>query len=134
MAARRATLGMRICAALLGVAALGDVWDIASWMAGWNDEPYSILIIHSLLFIVATASAIGLWRARRWSIGAVVLWGVGTAAFIVGLGPILALDQKARAGLWTGAAAVLVFALVVAAYARKHVDGPAVAVPAPTKT
>jgi hypothetical protein len=114
---------MRICAAFFAIAALGDVWDVTSWLAGWNDEPYSILVIHSLLFVVALAAAIGLWRATRWSIGVVVLWGVCTAAFIVALGPILALDAAARSGLWVGAATVLVIALVIAAYARKHVPG-----------
>jgi hypothetical protein len=123
MARRSGTLGMRICAAFFAVAALGDVWDVTSWAAGWNDEPYSILVIHAFLFFIALAAAIGLWRAAKWSIGVAVLWGVCTSAFIVGLGPILGLDAAARSGLWVGAAAVLVIALVIAAYARKHVGG-----------
>lgn len=114
---------MRLCAAFLAVAALGDVWDVTSTLAGWNDEPYAIIVIHSLLFVIASAAAIGLWRGRRWSVGAVVLWGVSCAVFIVGLGPLLALDSAARSGLWVGAATVLVIALVIAAYARHHVSG-----------
>jgi peptidoglycan/LPS O-acetylase OafA/YrhL len=114
---------MRLCAAFLGVAALGDVWDVVSTLAGWNDEPYAIIAIHCVLFVIASAAAIGLWRARRWSIGAVVLWGVSCAVFIVALGPLLALDSAARSGLWVGAATVLIIALVIAAYARHHVNG-----------
>ena len=122
---------MRLCAAILGVAALGDVWDVAGTLAGWDSEPYSILVIHSLLFVIASAAAIGLWRGRRWSVWAVVLWGVSCAAFIAGLGPLLGLDTAARSGLWVGAASVLIIALVIAAYARHHVDG---AIPSDVRT
>lgn len=116
---------MRLCAAFLGAAALGDVWDVASTLAGWNDEPYVILVIHAFLFVIAAAAAVGLWRQRRWAVGAVVLWGVSCAAFVVGLGPLLGLDSAARSGLWVGGATVLTIALVIAAYARHAVGGSA---------
>ena len=119
----RRTLGLRLCAAFLGLAALGDAWDVGGTLAGWNSEPYSILVIHGFLFVIASAAAIGLWRGRRWSVGAVVLWGAACAAFIAGLGPLLGLDSAARSGLWVGAASVLAIALIIAAYARRQVNG-----------
>ena len=130
MASRPVSKGMRILGALFGLTAASDLWQIVGTAIGWNDEPYLILVIHGVLFFLAAAASIALWRARQWSVGAVVLWGVCTSAFIVALGPILALGSAERSGLWIGAAAVLIVALVIAAYARRQVRGPVPGAPA----
>jgi hypothetical protein len=116
---------MRAFAVVLALAALADAWDVVSTLVGWNDEPWVIVVIHCLVFILAAAASLGLWRSARWAAAAVVLWGVAVAAFVVGLGPILGLDSAARGGLWVGGSSLLIFAFVVAAYARRHVRVPA---------
>lgn len=124
MASIRPALGMRILGVVFACAAASDVWNVGTVLVGWNEEPWVIVGIHVMIFVLAVACAVGLWRGRRWATPAVVLWGVATALFIVSLGPLLALESAERGGLWVGAATVLVFAFAVAAYARRHAVAP----------
>jgi hypothetical protein len=125
MATIRPALGMRILGVVFAIAAASDAWNVGTVLLGWNEEPWVIVGIHVMIFVIALACAVGLWRGKRWATPAVVLWGVATALFIVSLGPLLVLEPAARGGLWVGAAAVLVFAFAVAAYARRHIVAPA---------
>ena len=71
----------------------------------------------------AVASGVGVWRQAKWTPYAIAAWGVESAAMIVLLGPLLALDPAARNGLWVGAAIVLGMAAGSVWYLRRSMSG-----------
>ena len=64
-----------------------------------------------------------MWRQAKWTLYAIAAWGVESAAMIVLLGPLLALDSAARNGLWVGAAIVLGMAAGSVWYLRRSMSG-----------
>jgi hypothetical protein len=68
---------------------------------------------------LALASAVGLWRRARWGSAVIVAWGLEVATMLVLLESILHLDAQASAGLWPGAAVILVVAALSAWYAQR---------------
>jgi hypothetical protein len=68
--------------------------------------------------LVATMTAWGSWRRRKWASGAAAAYGLEAAGMLVALPSILPLAANFRPGIRAGAAAVLVFALLCAVYFR----------------
>jgi len=68
----------------------------------------------------AAATFWGSWRGTRWTPIAAVAYGALTTALLLALPALLNLPPDARAGIRAGAAAVLLFALLSAAYFRAN--------------
>jgi hypothetical protein len=84
-----------------------------------NDVPPALFWLQLIAGSLALASAVGLWRRARWGSAAIIAWGIEVATMLVLLEPILNLDAQASAGLWPGAAVMLVIAALCAWYAQR---------------
>lgn len=88
-----------------------------------QDVPTELFWLQLGAGTLALASAVGLWRGAWWGAVVILAWGVEVAAMLVLLTPILALDAQASAGLWPGAAVMLVIAGLCAWYAARSRTG-----------
>ena len=84
-----------------------------------SDVPPALFWLQLAAGSLALASAVGLWRRAQWGAAVIVAWGLEVAAMLVLLEPILHLDAQASAGLWPGAAVMLVIAGLCAWYAQR---------------
>lgn len=78
-----------------------------------------VMLFQFAVGLLAAASAIGVWRRASWSHRAIVAWGIVGAVFVALLEFLLKLGADARAGLLSGAAAVLVVSAALAWFARR---------------
>jgi hypothetical protein len=83
-----------------------------------SDEPPTLTVLHAGSGFTAAATAWGSWRRARWASGAAIAYGAITAGMLAALPSILRLPPDARLGIWTGGAAIMLFALLCAAYFR----------------
>jgi peptidoglycan/LPS O-acetylase OafA/YrhL len=88
-----------------------------------QDVPTELFWLQLGAGTLALASAVGLWRGARWGSVVIIAWGVEVATMLVLLSPILDLDAQASAGLWPGAAVMLVIAALCAWYAARSRTG-----------
>jgi hypothetical protein len=86
---------------------------------GGSDDPTALVILQTLVGTAGIAAAWGTWSGARWASAAAMSYGVITAAMLVSLGPLLDLATEEMRGIWTGAAAVLLFGLWAARYLRR---------------
>jgi hypothetical protein len=105
---------------LLALAASGQVFmSLRS-----SDEPPTLTVLHFGSGLAAAATAWGSWCRAGWASGAVIAYGAITASLLTALPSLLRLPADARLGIWTGGAAVMLFALLCSAYfrfdARRH--------------
>ena len=114
---RRKPLGL-VLGAIFGVLALIDWAQVLLALLGRSDNPSTLIALHFGTGAAAAASGWGSWRRKPWTPIAAVTYGVLTAALLLALPSLLNLPLDARAGLRAGAAAVLLFALLSAAYFR----------------
>ena len=114
---RRKPLGL-VLGAIFGVLALIDWAQVLLALLGRSDNPSTLIALHFGTGAAAAASCWGSWRRNPWTPIAAVTYGVLTAALLLALPSLLNLPLDARAGLRAGAAAVLLFALLSAAYFR----------------
>ncbi|HEX6599837.1 MAG TPA: hypothetical protein VF034_10985 [Gemmatimonadaceae bacterium] len=84
-----------------------------------GDVPPALFWLQLIAGSLALASAVGLWRRAWWGSIVIIAWGIEVAAMLVLLAPILDLDAQASAGLWPGAAVMLVIAALCAWYAQR---------------
>jgi len=84
-----------------------------------GDVPPALFWLQLLAGSLALASSVGLWQRARWGSVAIIAWGIEVATMLVLLAPILHLDAQASAGLWPGAAVMLVIAALCAWYAQR---------------
>jgi Kef-type K+ transport system membrane component KefB len=83
-------------------------------------EPLPALMLFQFAVgVLATASAVGVWRRSSWSHHAIIAWGLVAAVFVAMLEFLLNLGSDSRAGLLSGAATVLVIAALLAWFARR---------------
>src|SRR5262245_19897581 len=80
--------------------------------------PRALVALHFGTGAAAAATCWGSWRRTRWTPIAAVAYGALTAVLLLALPSLLNLPIEARAGLRGGAAAVLLFSLLTAAYFR----------------
>ena len=113
----RKPLGLVLCT-LFGVLALIDWAQVFLALLGHNDNPSTLIALHFATGTAAAATCWGSWRRTRWTPIAAVAYGALTAALLLALPSLLHLPLDARAGLRGGSAAVLLFALLSAAYFR----------------
>src|SRR5262245_65112074 len=108
----------RVLVAIFGVLALIDWAQVLLALVRPSDNPSTLIALHFGTGAAAAATCWGSWRRTRWTPIAAVAYGALTAALLLALPSLLNLPLDARAGLRTGAAAVLLFALLFAAYFR----------------
>jgi hypothetical protein len=113
----RKPLGL-VLGVLFGVLALIDWAQVLLNLLARSGEPPTLMALHFGTGAAAAATCWGYWRRMGWTPIAAVAYGVLTAVLLFALPSLLDLPLEARAGLRTGAAAVLLFALFSAAYFR----------------
>jgi hypothetical protein len=113
----RKPLGLVLCT-IFGVLALIDWAQVLVALIGRSDEPSTLVALHFGTGAAAGTTCWGSWRGTRWTPIAAVAYGALTAALLLRLPALLSLPPDARAGIRAGAAAVLLFALLSAAYFR----------------
>jgi hypothetical protein len=107
-----------ILGAIFGILALIDWAQVLLALLGHSDNPSALIALHFGTGAAAAATCWGSWRKTRWTPIAAVAYGALTAALLLALPSLLNLPLDARAGLRAGAAGVLLFALLSAAYFR----------------
>ena len=141
--ASRRLIGRLIATGLLLVSAgnaLQQALSEASDILNRTNEPLpKLLAFQSIIALLATAAAIGVWKRTRWSAKMTIAWGIVSATFVALLEFLLDLGADARGGLLTGAALILALAAAIARFAQRdrhiaeadiHVD--ALTSPAPS--
>lgn len=103
---------------IFGVLALIDWAQVLLALLGRSDSPSTLIALHFGTGAAAAATCWGNWRSRRWTPIAAVAYGALTAVLLLALPSLLNLPLEARAGLRGGAAGVLLFSLLSAAYFR----------------
>jgi len=118
----RRPLAILLLVVFFAVVAASDLWQVAAFLGGVNDEPALLVVLHSIIGLLGAAAALALWRRSPAAVGLIAAWGVLTAALLVSLTVVLDLPPEARPGLWGSAAAVLVAAGLAAGYVRRRVS------------
>ena len=113
----RKPLGL-VLSVIFGVLAVIDLAQVLLGLLGQSDSPSTLIALHFGTGAAAAATCWGSWRRMRWTPIAAVAYGALTTALLLALPSLLNLPLEARAGLRGGAAAVLLFALLSAAYFR----------------
>lgn len=111
MARRPLSIILSVVFGLLTLAAWGQVLQRAG-------DPPTLTALQFVIGLTAALTTWGSWRRTRWASGAAIAYGVTTAGMLVALPSLLGLAGEARMGIWTGAAASMVFAVACAAYFR----------------
>jgi hypothetical protein len=111
----RKPLGL-VLSVIFGVLAFIDLTQVLLALLGQSDSPSTLIALHFGTGAAAAATCWGSWRRMRWTPIAAVAYGALTTALLLALPSLLNLPLEARAGLRGGAAAVLLFALLSAAY------------------
>ena len=116
MARSRGSIILVVVFTLFGLNAWVQVINAA---IGGSDDPMALVILQTLVGTAGTAAAWGTWSGARWAPVAAMSYGVVTAVMLVSLGPLLDLAAEEMRGIWTGAAAVLLFGLWAGWYLRR---------------
>ena len=86
---------------------------------GRSDDPRMLTLLQAMIAVSGAAAALGSWTGRRWAPAAALLYGVLTSVMLISLVPLLELEPRARGGLWSGAAGVLLGSVGAAWYLRR---------------
>ena len=108
----------RVLGAIFGVLALIDWAQVLLALVRPSNNPSALIALHFGTGAAAAATFWGSWRRTRWTPIAAVAYGAITAILLLALPSLINLPLDARGGLRAGAAAVLLFALLTAAYFR----------------
>lgn len=107
-----------ILSVVFGLLAL-DAWvEVLLAALRRSDDPLTLTALQIGIGLTATATAWGTWRRARWAPSAAIAYGAVTASMLAALPSLLQLPAEARRGIWSGGAAVMVLALLCAAYLR----------------
>jgi hypothetical protein len=107
-----------ILTAVFGLLALNAWGQVLLVAFGRSGDPRVLTMLQFVIGLTAVATAWGSWRQTRWAPGAAIAYGATTAGMLAALPSLLQLPADARMGIWTGGAAVMLFALLCAAYFR----------------
>src|SRR5215510_11601715 len=113
----RKPLGL-VLGVIFGLLALTDWAQVLLALVRPSDNPSALIALHFGTGAAAAATCWGSWRRTRWTPIAAVAYGALTIVLLLTLPSLLNLPLDARAGLRAGAAVVLFFALLCAAYFR----------------
>ena len=109
----------KLLVALFALLALDGFVEAARHFLTPEDVPSALFWLQLGAGSLALASAVGLWRRARWGSAVIMAWGIEVATMLVLLSSILHLDAQASAGLWPGAAVMLLVAALSAWYAER---------------
>lgn len=112
--------GRAVLAVVFWILALNAFAQVLLRLGGGSSDPAPLVGLQVLIGAAATAAGWGSWAARRWAPWAALAHGLVTAGMLLALMPLLDLGREARGGLWTGAAAVLLFDGWAAWYLRRR--------------
>jgi hypothetical protein len=112
----RRPIGFTILAVVFGLASASAFGEVVNYLLSRSEDPLALFAFQLATATTGLLSAVGIWRRALWAPLAVLSYGVVTATLVSLLGPMLDLAPEERSGLWTGAAAILVFALLSAWY------------------
>ena len=115
----RRSRGRVALAVVFAILALNAWVQVLLVLLGESGDPGALTVLQALVGIAGAAAAWGSWRGTRWAPVASALYGLVTAGMLAALVPLLGLEPDARGGLWTGAAAVLLFGLWAGWYLRR---------------
>ena len=107
-----------VLTAIFGILALTDLVQVLLALLVGSDNPPALIALQFGSGAAAVATCAGSWRRARWTPIAAAAYGVLAAILLLALPGLIALPVDARPGLRAGAAGVLVFALLSAAYFR----------------
>jgi peptidoglycan/LPS O-acetylase OafA/YrhL len=110
----RRSIGRILIAVLFALLALNAFMEVVG-----SDSPPALRALQALVGALAAATMWGAWSGARWSYAAATAYGFVTGGMIVALGPLLEMPLEERAGLWVGAAVILVFSLACAWFLRR---------------
>ena len=113
----RKPLGL-VLGAIFGVLALTDWAQVLLALLGRSDNPSTLIALHFGTGAAAAATCWGSWRRTPWTPIGAVAYGALTTVLLLTPPSLLNLPLEARAGLRAGAAGVLLFSLLSAAYFR----------------
>lgn len=113
MSRRPASIVLSVVFGVLALVAWGQVL-VA--LLHFSDEVPTVNVLHTCIGFAGAATAWGSWRRARWAAVAAIAYGAISAVLLIVLPSLLHLPDDARRGIWTGAAAVMVFALLCAGY------------------
>ena len=116
--ATRRPVGLTLLAAVFGLASASAIREVADYFMSGRGDPPALVALQVATATTGALAAVGIWRRARWAPLAALSYGVVAATLVVLLGPILDLAAEERKGLWSGAAGILVFALLSAWYVR----------------
>jgi hypothetical protein len=107
-----------VLGAIFGILALTDWAQVLLALIRASENPPALIALHFGTGAAAAATCWGSWRRLRWTALAAVAYGALTTILLLALPSILDLPLEARGGIRAGAAVVLLFALLAAAYFR----------------
>lgn len=113
----RKPLGL-VLSVIFGILALVDSAQVILPLLLGSDNPPALIALHFGTGAAAAVTCWGSWRRMRWTAIAAVAYGALTATLLFSLPALLHLPPEALAGLRAGAAAILLFASLSAAYFR----------------
>jgi len=117
----RRSIGRILLAVLFALLAVNAFMETSS-----SDGPPMLRALQALVGALAVTTAWGAWSGAPWSYAAATAYGFVTGGMIVALGPMLEMPLEERAGLWVGAAVILVFSLACAWFLRRMTRRPSV--------
>lgn len=104
---RRRGAGTIVIAVILVLLCVNAIIQAIGTLIGWNNDPPLLTAFQFAAGGSALCAAVGTWRRERWAPAMAVAYGIITGIMIASLGPLLELDEQARAGLPLGAAIVV---------------------------
>ena len=91
---------------------------VLSAALGRSSDSLVLTALQFLIGLAGIATAWGGWQRAQWTWKAAIAYGVVTGGMLVALPFLLGLPAEERAGIWSGAAVIMVFALLCAWYFR----------------
>ena len=107
-----------ILSVIFGLLALDALLQVLLAALGPSHDPLPLTVLEIGMGTAAALTAQGSWRRAGWASGAAIAYGAITATMLAALPSLLQLPVGSRRGIWAGGAAVMLFALVCAAYFR----------------
>jgi len=109
-----------VLAVLFGFFTLNAWVEALLAVLGNSDDPRTLTALQVAIGVAGVFATRGSWTGARWAPAAALVYGAITGGMLVALPFILGLEPEARAGIWVGAAGVVLFSLGSAWYLRRE--------------
>ena len=121
---RRGSRVRTVLAVIFGFFTLNAWVEALGSLTGSSDDPRVLTALQVAIGVAGIFATWGSWIGARWAPAAALAYGAITGGMLVALPYILGLEPEARAGIWAGAAGVVLFSLGSAWYLRRKRSGP----------